>query len=96
MFDSPEKLNEKVDILVSWILQAKCTVVHTGAGISTAAGVPDFRYITSYKTFYCATLIFSQIYTTCKISLLISFLCEYSLIILNLIKLTLQWIYLII
>lgn len=43
IFDNTEDLNKKVDTLVSWISQAKCVVVHTGAGISTAAGVPDFR-----------------------------------------------------
>ena len=37
-FDSPDKLTEKVRVLAELLLTAKHVVVHTGAGISTAAG----------------------------------------------------------
>ena len=37
-FDSLEKLKEKVDILCEMLSACKHAVVHTGAGISTAAG----------------------------------------------------------
>ena len=37
-FDSPDKLTEKVRVLVELLSTAKYVVVHTGAGISTAAG----------------------------------------------------------
>ncbi|CAK1542289.1 unnamed protein product [Leptosia nina] len=42
-FDSSEKLNEKCLILANLIKESKHVVVHTGAGISTSAGIPDFR-----------------------------------------------------
>ncbi|CAG9862831.1 unnamed protein product [Phyllotreta striolata] len=42
-FDNEDKINEKCDILAEWLKNAKHVVVHTGAGISTAAGIPDFR-----------------------------------------------------
>ncbi|XP_046746676.1 NAD-dependent protein deacetylase Sirt6 [Diprion similis] len=42
-FDSAETLRIKCDLLADWIDGARHVVVHTGAGISTAAGIPDFR-----------------------------------------------------
>ncbi|XP_050531065.1 NAD-dependent protein deacetylase Sirt6 [Daktulosphaira vitifoliae] len=43
VFDSPEELKKKITILAKWIKESKYTVFHTGAGISTSAGIPDFR-----------------------------------------------------
>lgn len=45
MFDSPEELNQKITVLAEWIKESKYTVFHTGAGISTSAGIPDFRLV---------------------------------------------------
>ncbi|CAH1154689.1 unnamed protein product [Phaedon cochleariae] len=42
-FDSEEKVESKCNLLIEWIKNSKHIVVHTGAGISTAAGIPDFR-----------------------------------------------------
>lgn len=42
-FDSKEIVGSKVIQLAEWISTAKHTVIHTGAGISTSAGIPDFR-----------------------------------------------------
>jgi len=43
VFDSPEVLKQKISVLANWIKESKYTVFHTGAGISTSAGIPDFR-----------------------------------------------------
>lgn len=43
IFAPEDEVKEKCNILTKWIETAKCVVVHTGAGISTAAGIPDFR-----------------------------------------------------
>ncbi|BES93354.1 chromatin regulatory protein sir2 [Nesidiocoris tenuis] len=43
VFDSAEKIKEKAHKLAEWIKAAKHVVFHTGAGISTSAGIPDFR-----------------------------------------------------
>ena len=42
-FDNAEVVEEKVKRLAAWISESKHVVVHTGAGISTSAGIPDFR-----------------------------------------------------
>jgi hypothetical protein len=42
-FDSPEELDAKCDLLAQWIKSSEHFVAFTGAGISTAAGIPDFR-----------------------------------------------------
>lgn len=42
-FDLPDVLNEKIELLAKLITESKHFIAFTGAGISTAAGVPDFR-----------------------------------------------------
>ena len=42
-FDSPEELDNKVQMLAEMIINSQHFVAFTGAGISTAAGVPDYR-----------------------------------------------------
>ncbi|XP_064620884.1 NAD-dependent protein deacylase sirtuin-6-like [Lineus longissimus] len=42
-FDLDEEVEEKVQKVAEWIKNSKHLVVHSGAGISTAAGIPDFR-----------------------------------------------------
>ncbi|MCG8623223.1 MAG: hypothetical protein MJE68_14670, partial [Proteobacteria bacterium] len=37
-FDPPDKLREKISVLYDLIRSSKHMVVHTGAGVSTAAG----------------------------------------------------------
>ena len=41
--DTERQLQAKLEILVKRVRDAKHLVVFTGAGISTAAGIPDFR-----------------------------------------------------
>ena len=43
LFDSDEALEEKVEQLFRWIEQSRHIVIFTGAGLSTSAGIPDFR-----------------------------------------------------
>ena len=44
VFDSSEEVDRKVELLTKWISEESShTVFYTGAGISTAAGIPDFR-----------------------------------------------------
>uniref|UniRef100_T1JDX6 protein acetyllysine N-acetyltransferase n=1 Tax=Strigamia maritima TaxID=126957 RepID=T1JDX6_STRMM len=42
-FDDEETVETKAKMVADMIKNAKHVVVHTGAGISTAAGIPDFR-----------------------------------------------------
>lgn len=42
-FDTPEELERKVAILADWMLDTGKTSFYTGAGISTACGIPDYR-----------------------------------------------------
>ena len=42
-FDSDQELEKKVTILADMVKKSKYFVSFTGAGISTACGIPDFR-----------------------------------------------------
>ena len=42
-FDEPQVLEGKIDILVELIKNSKNMSTYTGAGLSTAAGIPDYR-----------------------------------------------------
>lgn len=42
-FDEPEVLESKIDQLVDLIKRSKRIVAFTGAGLSTAAGISDYR-----------------------------------------------------
>ncbi len=54
MFDSVEKLEEKVCLLHELISAAQYIVVHTGAGISTAAGkLSNHLCSTCYFSLHC-------------------------------------------
>ena len=42
-FDPPEVLDNKVTMLAEMIINSSSMVAFTGAGISTACGIPDYR-----------------------------------------------------
>ena len=42
-FDSEDVLDKKIQKLADLIFQSKHFISFTGAGISTACGIPDFR-----------------------------------------------------
>lgn len=43
IYDDPAAVSRKVKTLAGWVRSSAHTVVYTGAGISTSAGIPDFR-----------------------------------------------------
>lgn len=43
LLESPSELKRKVNILTRWMKASNYVIAHTGAGVSTAAGIPDFR-----------------------------------------------------
>ncbi|CDR95436.1 transcriptional regulator, Sir2 family domain containing protein, putative [Babesia bigemina] len=43
LFDTPAEVSRKFKKLSTLLSDSKYTLLHTGAGISTAAGIPDFR-----------------------------------------------------
>ncbi|KAI1729945.1 sir2 family domain-containing protein [Ditylenchus destructor] len=43
VYDTPEELKKKSETLANLLRESKCCVVFTGAGVSTSAGIPDFR-----------------------------------------------------
>uniref|UniRef100_A0A3B4EKY4 NAD-dependent protein deacylase sirtuin-6 n=1 Tax=Pygocentrus nattereri TaxID=42514 RepID=A0A3B4EKY4_PYGNA len=43
VFDTPEEVKAKVETLAQLIRDSQYMVVHSGAGISTSSGIPDFR-----------------------------------------------------
>jgi len=42
-FDSEQEVEQKATIVAEWIKNSKHFIAFTGAGVSTSAGIPDFR-----------------------------------------------------
>ena len=42
-FDEPAVLDEKISMLAEMVLSSQYMTMFTGAGISTACGIPDYR-----------------------------------------------------
>ncbi|TRY91572.1 hypothetical protein DNTS_015143 [Danionella cerebrum] len=59
-FDSAEELKAKVETLAQWIRESQYLVVHSGAGISTSTGIPDFRFWMSLAAYHQTAVTFSE------------------------------------
>ena len=42
-FDSAQVLDEKTTMLAEWVRECQFLTTFTGAGLSTACGIPDYR-----------------------------------------------------
>lgn len=63
--DSEKKLRAKCTELCDLIKKSKYCVIHCGAGLSTAAGIPDFRFV-----FYSNSFLF--LFPNCSKNLFVS------------------------
>lgn len=75
VFDDEKTVDEKCAQLAQMILASKHVVVHTGAGISTSAGIPDFRCVglVRFGTFFYSHVLLSNLFP--EHSMLINKLC---------------------
>lgn len=60
-FDPHDLVAEKVKKLAEFVRASRHLVVHTGAGISTSAGIPDFRGPKGINVVHVTTLNLSEI-----------------------------------
>ena len=64
-YDSDSEFETKIDSLVKLMRESKHCVIYTGAGISTAANIPDYRgkngvWTSLEWSFYCHSKLSSQ------------------------------------
>ncbi|XP_954242.1 sir2-like histone deacetylase, putative [Theileria annulata] len=43
LFDTNKQVTKKVNLLYEYLSKSNNTIIHTGAGVSTGSGIPDFR-----------------------------------------------------